>query len=339
MSRRFTYEEKGKASASSQHQPKVSRIRAPESDNSDLLQRHKLTVIGRLTNPIVQRAWALIPVFTDHWKIASRPIGADLGHDLFQFQFATEEDLQVVLTNRPYHFAGYMVIIQRWEPTISRSFPSEIPFWIQVKGIPVHLWTTELIRSIGEDIGAVEEVDVTTTMARMRVRINGLQPLIKASYVEFRDGEELAAELIYERLKKHCKVCFRLDHDDKACPMIQAPRDSRLPLPPQRRYGDHHHKMPESPSHGFRREVSGSRNSRPGGMGRQDDNSHPHSKGHSSFTKEQRHETSHSRHYPSNSHRERLYSRHSQDHPAVSRRSEEHRDSSTRYAPDLLVRM
>lgn len=227
MTHRLTYEEKGKAIGSPTTRPRVSRIKAPDSDNSELLLRHKLTLIGRLTNPTVQKTWSLIPFFTEHWKTSSRPIGAELGHVLFQFQFANEEDLQLVLANRPYHFAGYMVILQRWEPTTSRSFPSEIPFWIQVTGIPVHLWTSELIKSIGEDIGAVEKLDVSVTTARMRVRINGLQPLIKTSIVEYSNGEEVEAELVYERLKKHCKICYRLDHDDKECPSSKTSVSSR----------------------------------------------------------------------------------------------------------------
>lgn len=130
MSRRLSYAEKGKAIASSSCGPRVSRIKAPDCDNSALLLRHKLTIIGRVTNPAVQRAWAFIPFFTEHWKTSSRPIGADLGHGLFQFQFATEEDLQLVLDLRPYHTAGFMLIMQRWEPSISRDFPFEIPFWV-----------------------------------------------------------------------------------------------------------------------------------------------------------------------------------------------------------------
>lgn len=234
MSHRASYAEKGKAIASSSNNPRVSRIKAPESDNSELLLRHKLTLIGRVTNPAVQRVWSILPFFTEHWKTSSRPLGADLGHGLFQFQFASEEDLQLVLDNRPYHSAGYMLIIQRWEPTISRSFPSEIPFWIQVTRIPVHLWTEELISSIGEDIGRVTELDVTVTMARMRVHINGLLPLVKTSIVEFQNGEEIEAELIYERLKKYCKVCHRLDHEDKDCPTLKPNRALRPPPPPPR---------------------------------------------------------------------------------------------------------
>jgi len=234
MSRRLSYAEKGKAVASESSGPRVLRVRAPDNDNSTLILWHKLTLIGRVTNPTVQRAWAFISFFTEHWKTSSRPLGTYLRHGFFQFLFAAEEDLQLVLDGRPYHTTGFMLILQGWVPTISRSFPSEILFWIQVTRIPVHLLTEKLIRSIGEDIGFVAELEVSGTMARMRVHVNGLQPLVKTSIVEFRNGEELQVELVYQRLKRHCKLCYRLDHKDKDCPSSTSRRNSAVPPPPPR---------------------------------------------------------------------------------------------------------
>ena len=82
-----------------------------------------------MTNHSVQKVPSLIPFFTKHWKTKEiRTVGSDLGQGLFQFQFDSESDLLAVLENRPYHFAKWMVILQRWEPTISLSFPSLITF-------------------------------------------------------------------------------------------------------------------------------------------------------------------------------------------------------------------
>lgn len=80
MARRISYEEKGKAVASSSNdRPHISRVRVSDVDNSALLRRHELTLIGRLTNPVVQKTWPLISFFIDHWRTASKPVVADLG--------------------------------------------------------------------------------------------------------------------------------------------------------------------------------------------------------------------------------------------------------------------
>lgn len=141
-----------------------------------------------------------------------------MGKGLFKFQFDSESDLVSVLANRPYHFAKWMVILQRWEPTVSPSFPSLIPFWIKVEGIPAHLWTEETIRSIGEYIGHFERSDINSTLSvRMRVHVNGRLPLIKSSVIEYPNGDEVTASLVYEKLEKHCSHCYRLDHELKDC--------------------------------------------------------------------------------------------------------------------------
>lgn len=226
MSGRLRREDKGKAIATDPSQaPRTARIRIQEPDNAELLQRHSLTLIGRVTNKSAQRVRSLIPFFTDLWKSNSRPVGSDLGNGMFQFQFDNEEDLLTVLEKRPYHYGRWMVIVQRWEPTVSKTFPSLLPFWITVQGIPVHLWTKETIEKLGEDIGVYEKMEITSTSVRMRVQINGLLPLIKSSVIEYANGDEVTANFVYEKLERHCPKCFRLDHDIKDC--LEAKHEER----------------------------------------------------------------------------------------------------------------
>lgn len=122
-----------------------------------------------------------------------------------------------------------MIILQRWEPTTAKSFPSQIPFWIQVQEIPIHLWSEETLRSIANDIGYYESVEITSTSAKMRVHIDGLQPLITSSIVEFENGDEVEATLIYDKLEKHCSNFWRLDHDVKDCSLILSKEQSVAP--------------------------------------------------------------------------------------------------------------
>ncbi|KAL0721260.1 hypothetical protein Bca4012_035859 [Brassica carinata] len=218
---RISREEKGKGIASDPPQPpqppRSGRIRAQVLDNEDRLQKLSLTLIGRATNRSVQKTWSIIPFLTEHWKSYGRPVGSDLGNGLFQFQFEKEADLLAILDKRPFHFARWMIILQRWEPTTSTSFPSLIPFWIKVQGIPLHLWTENTIRSLGEDIGFFEEMEITDFSVRMKVQVDGLLPLIKSSVIEYPNGDEVTASFVYEKLEKHCSKCFRLDHDVKDC--------------------------------------------------------------------------------------------------------------------------
>lgn len=251
MSRRLSAAEKGKGIQRHESPPRRGRVQVPAFDNSELMRRHELTLIGRVTNPKVQRMWSLILFLSDHWKCSTRREGADLGKGKFHFLFKTQEDLQKVLDNRPYHFAHWMIIIEKWEPSISPSFPSNIPFWIQVHGVPVHLWNEAILHSIGKDLGIFDTWEITPTKARLRAQINGLFPLIFNTTLEFSNGDEVEASLLYEKLEKHCSLCHLLTHEKEDCPQnatlprassninisASRPRDRtrNLPTPPSQR--------------------------------------------------------------------------------------------------------
>lgn len=218
MTTRFTAAQKEKGLLVENNDSQVKRIRAPPLDTAALIEENGRTLIGRLTNPKEQRLWALIPSLPRKWNVQSRVVGSDLGNNCFQFRFEEEEDLQRVLENRPYHFGYWMLILERWKPIIADTFPSEILFWIKIKGLPLHFWHKDLICRIGRKLGAFEKHELTKTSARVRVSINGLKPLVKETIVEFDTGEESRITLEYERLENHCTICLLLSHRSKHCP-------------------------------------------------------------------------------------------------------------------------
>lgn len=154
----------------------------------------------------------------------------DLGNNCFQFRFEREDDLQRVLDNRPYHFGYWMVILQRWEPIISPTFPSQIPFWIRIRGLPLHYRHEKILYSVGRELGTYESQELTRSTARVRVLVDGLKPLIKETIMEFDSGEESLLTLDYERLENHYSICGRLSHLAESCPVAPHPIEA-IPHP------------------------------------------------------------------------------------------------------------
>lgn len=168
-------------------------------------------------------------------------MGSDLGINCFQFRFEREDDSRRVLDNRPYHFAYWMVILQRWEPIISPSFPSMIPFWIKIKGLPLHYRHEDMLFRMAQELGTLENHELTRTTDRIRVLLDGLKPLIKEPIVEFDSGDESSITLEYERLDLHCTICASLLH-------------SRKHFPEKTR---HLHIRTQSPRHGLDEDYEG----------------------------------------------------------------------------------
>lgn len=218
MSHRYSRVEKGKGKEE-EFPLRKPLVKVPDTDVSELIERNKLTLIGRVTNPTIQKPRALVDFFLQQWHVVGRISGRDLGPTLFQFSFESEKDLQTILAKAPFHFKNWMIIVQRWEPIVSDTFPSQIPFWVNAHGIPLHYWKDETIEAIGSALGPIDAREVDK--ARLRVRVNGLKPLIMKLDLQLPSREVVEVELEYERIGKHCFCCKSLDHEDsekRRCP-------------------------------------------------------------------------------------------------------------------------
>lgn len=71
---------------------------------------------------------------------------------------------------------------------------------------------------MAQELGTLENHELTKTTTRIRVLVDGLKPLIKESIVEFDSGEESPITLEYEKLEMHCSFFFSLLHLRKSCP-------------------------------------------------------------------------------------------------------------------------
>ena len=173
-------------------------------------------------NPAGQDINALLVMLPKIWKVEDRVAGTDLGFGRFQFDFVEEEDIEAVLKMQPYHFDYWMIALARWQPKMPRDFPSEIPFWIKVLGVPLEFWDVATFQSIGEALGETVEVDLD--YGKIKVVVDGRKELCFDTTVdfvggEFHGGDEALISLKYEKLFGYCGTCFSLSHDKEQCPL------------------------------------------------------------------------------------------------------------------------
>lgn len=198
------------------------KISVPHFDNSELIKTYARTLIGRCMNPPEQDMKALLMNIPKIWKLEDRVVGTDLGLGKFQFDFQTEEDIQTVLAHQPFHFDYWMLALARWQPKNEQSFPSEIPFWVRVLGVPMAFRTEATMKSIGDAIGRTVAMDVK--QLRVQVVVDGFSELCFETTMDFKggefyDAEEATVSLRYEKLFGHCKECGSLCHTDELCPL------------------------------------------------------------------------------------------------------------------------
>ncbi|XP_024011097.1 uncharacterized protein At4g02000-like [Eutrema salsugineum] len=176
-------------------QEKDESVIIPPFDNSALLARFRLTLIGRTFHTGGRSIDALLAFMPRSGirDVAGRVRGVDLGNGRFHFDFDSEDDLQKVLKKRPCHFNKWTFALERWEPNLQDNFPSSVTFWVRIRGIPLHYWVELAFKKIGDALGFVEAVDEKE--GSVLVSVDVTQPLKMKKKAQFDNGDEVTVTL------------------------------------------------------------------------------------------------------------------------------------------------
>ena len=117
----------------------------------------------------------------DAWRLNEELMLTFLKEDLMLLKFNSPEKAKWVLESGRRSFKGGMLQLDWWSPETgcirSRGFVQEV--WIRVVGLPLHLWTPEILRKIGDACGGFVVEDKATEMkkemkwARMLIKSEG----------------------------------------------------------------------------------------------------------------------------------------------------------------------
>lgn len=202
------------------------RILIPRFDNTEIIARYERTLIGRCMNPQKQDMKILLFLFPRIWKVEGRAVGTDLGLGRFQFDFEQEEDIIEVPKMEPFHFDFWMVSLVRWKPVLEPNYPTKITFWVRVLDIPLQFRVAQIFQSVGEAIGKVQG-PVDLAEGRVRVELDGFNPMVFSMDIKFEEGVEIKVALRYEKLFGYCRECFKLTHESSRCPSLHQEEPAR----------------------------------------------------------------------------------------------------------------
>ncbi|XP_024006491.1 uncharacterized protein LOC112083001 [Eutrema salsugineum] len=171
-----------------------------------------------------QNLRAMISQMARVWGLDSATTGRMIGQNQIQFMFQSEETMNLVLCRTPWSFADWMVTVHRWSPNLPDDASKVIPFWIQIRGIPLQFLSRPTIAFIGDLFGQVVAVDFDESSTRVdfvRVRVlwNVDNPLRFQRNFQFEAGVNTVICFKYERLRNFCKRCGMLTHEKKECPL------------------------------------------------------------------------------------------------------------------------
>ncbi|KAL0730771.1 hypothetical protein Bca4012_026865 [Brassica carinata] len=197
-------------------------IKLTDDDNSQAIEEHCMSLIGKVLVPKKQNVEKLLQTMPIQWGMQDRISANDLGNGKFLFNFCSEDDLNHVLRQGPFHYNFCMFVLVCWEPIVHDDYPWIIPFWVQLIGIPLHLWTIKNLKTIGYRLEHVNEDSIELNQGRMLIDIDSRLPLKFKRQVEAPEGGEVTMEIKYEKLFKHFSVCGLMTHEKGHCLSVES---------------------------------------------------------------------------------------------------------------------
>ncbi|XP_020876164.1 uncharacterized protein LOC110227149 [Arabidopsis lyrata subsp. lyrata] len=183
---------------------------------------NRFSLIVSVVNPRKQNLRAIASQMPRIWGFVEACRGRILGNGKVLFIFQSEESMNLVLRRGPWAFNDWMLSVHRWYPNITEDEMKIIPFWIQIRGIPVLYLTNAMVSYIGNQLGYVDEVDFDETagwaeFARVCVKWNYDMPLRFQRNFQFSADDNTILKFRFERLRNFCTRCGSLKHDVKEC--------------------------------------------------------------------------------------------------------------------------
>lgn len=184
---------------------------------------NRFSLIVTVVNPRKQNLRAIANQMPRIWGFADSCRGRILGNGKVLFIFQTEESLNLVLRRGPWAFNDWMISVHRWYPNITEEEMKIIPFWIQIRGIPILYLTEAMVRYVRTQLGQVANVDfdenaaATAEFARVCMNWNFDMPLRFQRNFQFAVDENTILKFRFERLRNFCTKCGSLKHDAKEC--------------------------------------------------------------------------------------------------------------------------
>ena len=119
--------------------------------------------------------------FRDAWRLNEEVMLADLNEDILLLEFDSPEKAKWVLESGRRSFKGGVLQMDWWslESGCIRRKDLVQEAWIRVVGLPLHLWTPEILRKLGDACGGFVALDKNTEMktevkwARMLIQVVG----------------------------------------------------------------------------------------------------------------------------------------------------------------------
>ena len=118
---------------------------------------------GSISTPLLEleyvRSWT-----RQNWEVKGKMTIAVLGRGILMFDFELAQEAERVLARGKRSIKENCLIWDRWNPEVGCSckISNAVEAWVSVVGLPLHFWSLEVFKRIGDGCGGFIAVDEET---------------------------------------------------------------------------------------------------------------------------------------------------------------------------------
>lgn len=130
-----------------------------------------------------------------------------------------------VLRRKYWHIADIPLVVIDWSPETANERPdlSAMPLWVDLKGVPGHMFSQKGLRYLGDITGNFVRLHPNTErctrldMARVLVEVDLSSPLTEKICFSDKSGAEVTVTVSYPWLPPRCNGCSKWGHKEEGC--------------------------------------------------------------------------------------------------------------------------
>ncbi|KAK6160117.1 hypothetical protein DH2020_003498 [Rehmannia glutinosa] len=158
------------------------------------------------------------------WQTKERFTVREVGVNLYQFIFFSQEDKIRVLRGKTWSFDGLYLVLKEWAEDILEKTDqlNSVELWVQVWNLPYFWIGVETGRKIGKKFDNILDVLVPETgsskgmFIKILVVVNLDKPLLRGAFITL-NSEKVWVDFRYENLQSFCFYCGMVGHLERGC--------------------------------------------------------------------------------------------------------------------------
>ncbi|KAM1247963.1 hypothetical protein TB2_043970 [Malus domestica] len=181
-----------------------------------------VTLVGAaLVNRPLNR-WGVRNILRASWKDLGEIEVKWVRDNLYIISVPDESVATRIVSQVPWAVMKQNFSLCRWpvELALEEVQVELLPFWVQIRGLPLGLTSERNVRRLVRDVGTfmeLEDLSKARGFVRVRVVVNSKNPLIPGCWLSRGQDTDTWVEFKYERLQDFCYRCGHIGHANTEC--------------------------------------------------------------------------------------------------------------------------